>query len=789
MYQQIYVPVDNSPYSDEAAHLAARIGQATEAHLYGCHVYAAKLHDRRFRTMESGLPEEFQQERELEKQRRIHDSLITKGLELITDSYLMVMAEACRKSGLEFTGISLEGTNWKELVKDIEEHSYDLVVMGANGMGRVPESLLGSVTERVARRIHTDLLIVKDLMQDKPEGDKIVVCLDGSERSFGGLKAALELGALFGKQVEALSAFDPYFHYGMFQSLNQVLSDKARKVFKFEEQEKLHEEIIDGGLAKIYQSHLDIAGRIAKDEGVELQTRLLDGKAWKTVLAHIRKDPPWLLVLGRTGIHSSKGMDIGGNTENLLRLAPCNILMMETEFSPPVQYQAEETIGWTLEARQGMKKVPEMARGVAMKAIQQHAVAEGYTMITSGVVEKAVRALLPPQARAAMGIDITSSTSGETEASETFQLTFQCPSCQYVHHHQRPIKCPVCGEEGRGFRILDSSPLTESPQQQGITETTFDGRQLTWTPEARMRLNHVPPGDAREQLRIKLEKRAHVRHQQMITEESVQAALEEEPTEDSLSLQWSDEAVKRLSRVPEGFMRHAAQTSIEEYALEQQLECIDLDVAESGLQRAREKMQKTMEGGMKPHSEDGNEKHVSTIEDEHQTPDVFECQLCGFTEEGLSPKVCRVCQSSDFKRLSMEERRIASDAAFRILEWEDEARERVNRVPSGFMREMTRNRIEQWARKFNKSRVTLEIVEAKYNSWGEGSRSLSSRLTWTEDAKVRIERVPDFIRPMVQVEVERQALGQGMEAVDGVMLDRIMEQWGALKKFHHASSA
>jgi hypothetical protein len=42
---------------------------------------------------------------------------------------------------------------------------------------------------------------------------------------------------------------------------------------------------------------------------------------------------------------------------------------------------------------------------------------------------------------------------------------------------------------------------------------------------------------------------------------------------------------------------------------------------------------------------------------------------------------------------------------------------------------------------------------------------------------------------MVQVEVERQALGQGMEAVDGVMLDRIMEQWGALKKFHHASSA
>ena len=68
MYQQIYVPVDNSPYSDEAAHLAARIGQATEAHLYGCHVYAAKLHDRRFRTMESGFRQQFQKDIEHKKQ-------------------------------------------------------------------------------------------------------------------------------------------------------------------------------------------------------------------------------------------------------------------------------------------------------------------------------------------------------------------------------------------------------------------------------------------------------------------------------------------------------------------------------------------------------------------------------------------------------------------------------------------------------------------------------------------------------------------------------------------------
>ena len=107
MFQNIYVPVDNSPHSDAAVRLALSIAKASGAKLYGSHVYAAKLHDKRFRTMESGLPEEFQQEKELQKQRVIHDSLITKGLELITDSYLLVMAEACREAGLEFKGISL----------------------------------------------------------------------------------------------------------------------------------------------------------------------------------------------------------------------------------------------------------------------------------------------------------------------------------------------------------------------------------------------------------------------------------------------------------------------------------------------------------------------------------------------------------------------------------------------------------------------------------------------------------------------------------------------------------
>ena len=91
MYKHIYVPVDNSDYSNRAIDLAVELGRGFGAKLTGCHVYAARLHDYRFKQMEYTLPEEYKDETELERQRKIHDSLIAMGLQLISESYLDVM--------------------------------------------------------------------------------------------------------------------------------------------------------------------------------------------------------------------------------------------------------------------------------------------------------------------------------------------------------------------------------------------------------------------------------------------------------------------------------------------------------------------------------------------------------------------------------------------------------------------------------------------------------------------------------------------------------------------------
>lgn len=52
MYRSIYLPLDNSAHSLKGVDIAIALAGATGAALTGSHVYAAKLHDRRFRQME-----------------------------------------------------------------------------------------------------------------------------------------------------------------------------------------------------------------------------------------------------------------------------------------------------------------------------------------------------------------------------------------------------------------------------------------------------------------------------------------------------------------------------------------------------------------------------------------------------------------------------------------------------------------------------------------------------------------------------------------------------------------
>ena len=546
MFKNIYIPVDNSDYSNACVDAALDFAKGSKDTIVSAsHVYAAKMHDVRFRQMESGLPEEYQEEEELEKQRAIHDQLITKGMEVITDSYLDVPKYKCKANNVPFVGKSLEGRNWIELVRDIKESNYDLVIMGALGLGAIKDSQMGTVTERVIRRIQTDTLIIKHvpaIHEQQSSSDKIVVAVDGSGEAYGGLKTAIDMAKALNKPLEVISSFDPYFHYAMFNSLTGVLSKDAAKVFKFEQQEKLHEDIIDKGLAKIYQSHLEVSRKMVEDEGMECTIRLLDGKVFEKVLQYAREENPYMLVLGRIGVHSAPDMDIGGNTENLLRMVPCNVYLSSRVYKPPVDMIAEESIDWTAEAKERLKKIPGFVRPMATSAILRYALERGHSMITSSVITEACEKILPAGAMQAMygigdqmrdkiakgedpleGMIEDRSRAMEQKFAEEVakvqeqgqkvqdQKTLKCNECGTIVPED-VVKCGVCGAGAESLFAMDKTGYQADSEEKSdsTTVTTFDSVQVTWTQDALDYLNQFPEGHIRRRAHARIEKNARV---------------------------------------------------------------------------------------------------------------------------------------------------------------------------------------------------------------------------------------------------------------------------------------
>jgi nucleotide-binding universal stress UspA family protein/predicted Zn-ribbon and HTH transcriptional regulator len=624
MYRSVYVPLDNSEHSDAATTVALALAEAFSARCTGMHVYAGRMHDYRFKQMEYTLPEEYQDEAELLRQRRIHDSLITTGLQLISDSYTDVMRFRCMERDIPFEARMRDGRNWEELITDISEHDCDLVVMGALGTGAVKESRLGSVADRVVRRVRKDTLVVRRIGSAAMDGD-IVVAIDGSPQSFGGLRAALAIGRALRKRVEAIAVYDPYLHYAVFNGIVDVLSEKASKVFRFKEQEALHEEIIDTGLAKIYESHLRVAQATAAQEGVELAITLLDGKAFERVLRFVRDRDPWLVVCGRIGVHSPATMDIGSNAEQIVRSAPCNVLITSSTYVPPIDMRAEQAVVWTPEAEDRMDAVPAGARGLARTAVLRWCTERGHSVVSSGDVTAALDELIPHRRvmqrikEVSASLDAAEQAMVEEAPAEAARAV--CRRCGYAARVAQPVECPVCGGDASHFEPVDAAALVRGAHAEGDgTSTAFDGEKIGWTLDARRLLQQLPAGYLRRRVKAIVEKHARTRKLPAITVDVAEPFVR--PELDALDatagphraplgpeahtgphvdqqhrLPWDAAAAERLERIPAGYLRNVACESIERLALTLKASEVTLLHVEAGIAETRARMQRNGHNG------------------------------------------------------------------------------------------------------------------------------------------------------------------------------------------------
>ncbi len=391
MYKKIIAALDGSPLSnlslDAALDITARSG---ECHLTGCHVYSSRLHRTRFEEMEPGLPSQYQEEERLTSLRETHEDLISEGMQLISDAYLASLAQKAKTLNLSFSGLTTEGRHYVKLLQAIREQQVELTILGANGLGFVPEESLGSLTERLLLYNDSgDILVIRQpwCFKNRP----ILVGIDGSPNSYQALKCAVELGNLFEASVEAVAVYDPYFHSAVFKTIANSLPQEAAARFNFTAQEKLHDEIIDRGLETLYQDGLSRAKLVAEEMGCKITTEVLAGKVYSQLHHHAALRNAGLIVVGRFGLHQEKESRIGSNTLKLARLTPFNLLVVNPPAHeiklPEISREDENSqLIWEPEAERIVQRIPGFVRKMALKSIEARAREEGLDHVTAELV-------------------------------------------------------------------------------------------------------------------------------------------------------------------------------------------------------------------------------------------------------------------------------------------------------------------------------------------------------------------------------------------------------------------
>ena len=102
-------------------------------------------------------------------------------------------------------------------------------------------------------------------------------------------------------------------------------------------------------------------------------------------------------------------------------------------------------------------------------------------------------------------------------------------------------------------------------------------------------------------------------------------------------------------------------------------------------------------------------------------------------------------------------------AATTEFAWSADAKEKLDRLPS-FVKPMVQSSVEAFARKQGYQTITLQVMD-------DSKSESSNGITWTPEAEKRLENIPDFIRPMARKEVERVAKERGMATITAQVMD------------------
>lgn len=229
----------------------------------------------------------------------------------VARSVLDEAVAAFRGSGREAEAVLRYGNPADEILEYAEKSGSELIVVGAQGHGRIRRFLLGSVADRVARFASAPVIVVR------PPGTpprSILVATDGSESAREAAASLVGLPLPEGARAHVLAVVPP-----LEDGLYGAATTYAPLLRKLEEAMGEQEAVARAAAA-------ELAGQLGA-AGLPATSAVARGKPADEIARVARERSSDLIAVGTRGRSGLAAAFLGSTASSVLQHAPCSVFV------------------------------------------------------------------------------------------------------------------------------------------------------------------------------------------------------------------------------------------------------------------------------------------------------------------------------------------------------------------------------------------------------------------------------------------------------------------------------
>ena len=292
MFASLMVPLDRSPFSEQALPFAVKIAERAHASLEFVAIHRSYVFGDHHASNAWALKLDSGQEAEIVQQEE--EYLAEQARRVMAESKVLATTAVLSGSVVDSQSIA------ERILEQAQLKNADLIVMTTHGRRQMSRLGLGSVADELVRRSHLPVLLVSPGDEDhpkvfEPKLDHFLIPLDGSKLSERILVPALELAQLTNARGTLLRV------------VSARCSDEERK----------------GA-----EEYLEQVAASARQQGIDVQTKVISSShPVDTILQEAESRECNLITVATHGYGGFKRMLLGSVADKIVRHAPMPVLV------------------------------------------------------------------------------------------------------------------------------------------------------------------------------------------------------------------------------------------------------------------------------------------------------------------------------------------------------------------------------------------------------------------------------------------------------------------------------